>query len=181
MKQLYLKIIAKLTSQESKDLFTSRGLKPVKFIDLYMSQEQDEQSFELMTLPAVLFEWDIEKNENPNEGKAKADITLHLLYEQNRETNHLAKALPKALKVFDHIDTVNELMQGLASEDTGGLDYESEKVIQLAPIVNMISINYTCAYYGKIKSVCSDYIFSDGDASLEIDGQLVQSFFDIEE
>lgn len=167
MKGLYLKIQTKLTDAAAIAKFTGADLPPVKFVDLYKGQYYNQEAYELMPLPAILFEWRI------NHVEDLASINIHIVYEQARETNSKSPTQAEALKYFDYIDTVNELIMETESETTGKLDLVNEEPAKEDVIPTVYILSYTCPYTGKKTDAASKWDYTDEDAEPVITGGIV--------
>ena len=85
MKTFYNKTIEAFDKAENKAKFIDLNIAPVEYIDLYASQEQFEENFELFTRPAVLVEWNIDHSGDT----PIATITFYCCYEQLRDTSNI--------------------------------------------------------------------------------------------
>ncbi len=172
MKNLF-KSIQDLFLNQSKDDFIDLGLKPIKMFDLNKGQLDDPESFELLTLPAILFDWNIDKDENINDGKSIASITLYLVYEQTRDSSSHSRRQDDALKIFDFLEIVHDKLEGIESEDTGKLAFINEQTISLGGIVTAFAQSYSCSYFGRVYNQTRQFGLSDQDINASITGNLV--------
>lgn len=168
MKDLYTKISDVLTDEAAVILFQSRSLIPVKFIDVYKQQYLNPQTFELTLLPAIFFEWAVDHT------LKTATISIHIVYEQKRDTSSLGTARAEALKYFDYIATVNELLIGIESTTTGKLVLTNEAPAQEDVIETVYILTYICPYTEKTVDAISKWNYTDETAEPVISGVIVK-------
>ena len=180
MKEFYKKLQEKLFAPASKLLFTEAGVKPVKEVDFYKQQYLTQELFEVLSLPAVLVQFDIiydEKEVKP----AEAQITLHCCYETIRDTSGRKKVTgDNALKFFDFVDTVYCLVKDLESENTGKLKITSENQDKNDAIIYTHLLTFKCSYSGRIVSDKDKYNKTEGDAVLTTESGLVGEIKDFD-
>lgn len=166
MKDLFQTVIEKLTNQDAIDLFTDRELTPVKYVDLYKGQYLNLQMFDVTPLPAIFFQWT--KNHDTN----IANIGIHLVYELVRDTSSRSEAQDKALKFFDYLNTVDELLFGLESVNTGKFERSTEEPILLDTVAISHQINYTCSFD---EPYIEKFDWTNGDGEVQLEGSLRKS------
>ncbi|MBN2669974.1 MAG: hypothetical protein JXR60_12205 [Bacteroidales bacterium] len=169
MKNIFQVITEKLTNQQATDLLTSRNLPSVKYVDLYKGQYLSPELFDVMPLPAVLMGWSI------NHEDETATVNLHLVYEQVQDTSNKSLSQDAALKFFDYLNSIHELVNEAESENTGKLEAISFEPIQLDRVGIAHMLNYKCAYQDILDKV-DPYIWSDGEAEVEFDKHIVKDF-----
>lgn len=167
MKGLFTKIQTKLTDAAAIAKFTAATLPPVKYVDLYKGQYYNQAAFELMPLPAILFEWRI------NHIDGLTSINIHIVYEQARTTSSASPNQAEALKYFDYIDTVNELIMETESETTGKLELTNEEPAKEEVIPTVYILSYNCPYTGKKTDAASKWNYTDEDVDPVITGDIV--------
>ena len=172
MKNIYQECKAKLSSQEANDLLLGRELPKVRYVDLYKGQYLSPELFDVMPLPAVLIEWSI------NHIDETATLSLHLVYEQLRDTSSLSASPVASLKFFDYINTIHELINGLESVNTGKLEPAGFSPIQLDRVATAHMLNYQCSYQDILDKI-DPYTYTDGNAELELTKHIVK-YFDFE-
>ena len=166
MKDLYKRIIEKLTTPEAAAAYRKAGLPACKFVDLYRGQYLNWEAFDASPVPAVLFEFNISHS---SAAEATANITLHLCYEQAQDSSSISRSKGSALKFFDFAEVTARLLEGLESENTGKLELSSEEMVKDDAIVNVYTLSYNCRYKRKGKE--SKYKFVTGE-KLVAEGQL---------
>lgn len=168
MKELYLKIIDKLTNTAGKALFISKSLSPIKYVDIYKGQYLEKQRFELYKLPAVFFQWSIDYVTND------VNVTIHIEYEQQRDTSSNGQQLTGALEFFGIIETVNELLVDLETETTSKLQLVAENSIREDTIESVYTLSYLCSYTGNEQPAVEQWNWTDDDAEPNITGVIVK-------
>ncbi len=160
MKALFQKITDTLTGQPAQLLFKQFSVKPVRYVDLYKGQYQQWEKFEAHRLPAVLFEWQINHNVNPNTNRSTATLVLHLIYEQIRSSSSLFNN-NDSLAYFDFVTAVNQLVENLEAEHTGKLQLINETSSNPEAIEQAILLTYQCAYTGKAQDKSNKWTYTD--------------------
>jgi len=163
MKALFTKITDTLTGQAAQVLFKQYNVKPVRYVDLYKGQYQQWEKFEAHRLPAVLFEWQINHNNNPNANNSTATVVLHLIYEQIRSSSSLFNN-SDSLAYFDFVTAVTQLVENLEAEHTGKLQLINEASPNPEAIEQAILLTYQCAYTGKAQDKPSKWVYTDEDS-----------------
>jgi hypothetical protein len=167
MKDLYQVLTDKLTNQAAKDLFASKQLPAVKFIDIYKGQYLNFEAFELIPLPAVFVELAVDKK------NGLAAISLHVVYEVVRDTSSLGQNQDKALGYLEFIKTIDELVVDVESENTGKLEDENTDPVQMDAIGTAHILTYSCSYSNKI-DVADKFQWTDEEeTSFNLTGTLV--------
>ncbi len=169
MKAFYNKLIDTLTSPEAIEKFTTNNVWAIVMVDLYRGQYLYEDSFEMLILPAVLLEYNIDYENH------EAVISLHLCYEQVYETNNLSLAKDNALMFFDFVDTVYDLVYKMESTHTGKLKLLSEGQQRDDTPTNVHLLTFKCSYRGKRKKHSDEYILTEGN-EVETVGTIVKDF-----
>ena len=169
MKELYNTIIERLTSDQSKETYRSAGVPACKFIDLFRGQYFDYPGNDLIPCPAVLFEHTIVYD---NKGEGTATVTLHLCYEQPRDTSSISRVKENALKFFDFVDVTHDLIRELESTHTGKLQLTNEEIVKDDAIVNVYLLSFSCRYTGRNRE---KFNYVTGE-NLETNGR-VREFF----
>jgi hypothetical protein len=178
MKEIYQKIIEKLTSAATVALFQEAGILPVRFVDLYKGQYLDYSKFEITPLPAVYVDWKIIIT-NPTQNESTAMIMLHLAYETVPDTSSLSLQRNEALKLFDYINLVQQVVATIQVEGIGKLKLRNIEPVQLDNPGQVILLTYETAIQLYQSNVINQYELIDTtDAELEIDGGLVKTFSD---
>lgn len=172
MKELYLKIIDNLTNAPANAKFTSKQLPTIKFVDIFKGQYFDKQRFELYKLPAVFFQWSIDH------GTGEAIITIHIEYEQQRDTSSKGQQLTGALQFFGIIETINELLVDTETEATSKLKLTAENSVREDTLESIYTLTYSCEYTGKEKPAAAQWNWTEDDAEPNISGVIVKSIDD---
>lgn len=162
MKEFYKKLQEKLFAPASKTMFTEAGVKAVKEVDFYKQQYLVQESFEVLSLPAVLVQFDIIYTSDKK--PAEVQITLHCCYETLRDTSGRKKITgDNALKFFDFVDVVYCLVKDLESENTGKLILTSENQDKNDAIIYTHLLTFKCSYSGRINSDKDKFELTEGD------------------
>lgn len=145
MKAFYTELIRRFKDTAIKNSFTTKGLPPVKFIDLYAGQDYNENAFETHLFPAIFVKWNIDyKPDTP-----VATITLRLAYEQLRDTSSISRTTDESLRFLDFIEQVDVIVKSIETENTGKLTLLSEDLNIEDTIVDVFTLVYNCTYSGK--------------------------------
>lgn len=146
MKKLYLKVIETLIENpEVRDLYTDKGISPVKHIDLYSGQDVNPEYFELAVYPAVYIHFAVDHLQN------EATITFRLCYEQLRDTSSQSATTEEALKFFDFVELTDRLLSGMESEDFGKLQAVSTEQQTEETVTDQFVLVYRASLIGQTK------------------------------
>lgn len=180
MKAFYKKLIEKLTSATAKQTYKDAGLNPVRLVDFYRQQYLVQESFDLLVLPAVLLQYTIVSPEEQNKS-GEAFITLHLCYEQLRDTSNVSKSVDKALEYLDFIDCTFKLIKNLESDNTGKLKLIGENNDKDDAIINVHLLNFQASYSGKMVSKVEKWDYTEEDTvNLEDDIKIVEKEYNFD-
>lgn len=149
MKLFYKKLTETFEKEEIKDLYRTKGLTPVQFIDLYAEQDLIPEWFEVHHYPALLVSWDI----NYSNDTAVANIIFYICYEQLHDTSNLGTNTEMALKFLDFIELTDEILKNVISKNTGKLELVSENYKRDETVVDVYILNYQCSYSGKLNTL----------------------------
>lgn len=167
MKKFYLKLIQTfILNNEIRDRFTEKGLDPVQHIDLYSGQDVNPEYFELAIYPALFVQFSIDHQNN------MAVITFRVCYEQLRDTSSQSATTEEALKFFDFLDLVDEILQTIDTEYFGKLqpittDQQTEETV-----TDQFVLAYQ-ASYKKVPDASSETTGTYDD--LDLTGNLYKS------
>lgn len=145
MKDLYNTIIERLTSEQAKEAYRAKGIPSLKYIDWYRGQYFNFEAHDLLPVPGLLFEFTIAYDDN----EGLANVNLHLLYEQARDTSNISVSKEKALRFFDFISVTHTLLEELSSPNTGKLKLISEETLKDDAVVSVYLLSYQTAYTGR--------------------------------
>jgi hypothetical protein len=126
MKLLYQKILD--TFAENKQIFEDLGLIAPMFIDLYDSQPEIPDQFEFMC-PAIFIDYNITWSKTGNVRTGTLQVEIHVLTSDFPETDSRSRRLPEGLKKIDYYETVVNLLEGLATAETSGLELIAERPV----------------------------------------------------
>ena len=154
MNLFYSKLITTFQNEEVKDRYTTKGIVPPQFIDLYAGQEYNPQSFEIHNFPAILVDWNIDYRNQP----PIAALTFNLLYEQIRDTSNLGQNTTEAIKFIEFIKITDEVLKTIETEHTGKLNLVSEGNKLDDTVVDVYVLSYQCSYSGKLAEPRTGYI-----------------------
>ncbi len=178
MKAFYKKLIEKLTSAAAVQTYKDAGLNPVRLVDFYRQQYLEQQSFDVLVLPAVLLQYSIVYPNEPNKN-GEALITLHLCYEQLRDTSNVSKSIDKALEYLDFVDCTFGLIKNLESDYTGKLKLIGDNNNKDDAIINVHLLNFQASYSGKMVSNVEKWDYTEEDTvNIEDDTKLVEKEYD---
>ncbi len=169
MKKLYKKIQDTICGQTAIDFFASKGLPPVRYYDLYKGQYQSLDLFDVMPLPAVLFQWQL------NHQEETAYISIHLVYELVRDTSSRSLSQENSLKFFEYIDALHSLLYNLESENTGKLETVSFEPVDMEAVGIVHLLNYKCSYDDNSGNIYDRFNYTDGDGEVSVNGTLKES------
>jgi hypothetical protein len=174
MKEIYKQIMEKLTSATTIALFETAGVQPVKFVDLYKSQYLDYSKFDITPLPAVFVDWNIIIT-NPTQNESMAMIMLHLDYEQVSDTSSISLQRDNALKLFDFINLVQQVVSTIQVEGSGKLKLRHIEPVQLDNTGQVILLTYETAIQTYQTNVYNQFDYADTtDVEVDINGGLVK-------
>lgn len=143
MQNFYRKLIETFEANTAK--FTAKNVGAVQYIDLYASQEQFEENFELFAQNALLVEWSV----NYDGDTPIATITLYCCFEQLRDTSSISFNRDLGLHFLDYIDCIDQVAQTIETEKTGKLEMVSEGFHKMDSIVDVYLLTYECSYSGR--------------------------------
>jgi len=133
MKSFYDKITILFYDTAIQQLYLDENLPMPGHIDLYRSQDQNPELFELFSLPALLLDWTIDHREN------RANITVYVCFEAPTErTSH---------DFLRFVELTRGILNGTESKTTGKLQLVSESLSSLNGIVEVCLLNFECSYY----------------------------------
>lgn len=147
MKELYLSIIEKFEKDQTKELYRSAGVTPIKHINLHMGQEFEEDA-EAYQKPALFLKWDIDYEPTP----AVATIIVKIVYENLRDTSSYSNQKDKALRFFDLINITDQVLKTVETKSTGKLNLLNESFNLEPAALDTLTITYNCNYTGKDNS-----------------------------
>lgn len=170
MQNFYRKLIEAFELDENKAKFIEKNVAPVAYIDLYASQEQFEDNFELFAQNALLVEWSV----NYDGDVPIATVTLYCCFEQLRDTSNISFNRDLGLRFLDYIDAIDEVATSIETEKTGKLEIVSEGFHKMDSIVDVYLLTYECSYSGR-KNPHDKYQAGDYE-NLDLKGNLKYEF-----
>lgn len=174
MKALYLAILKSV--EDNAEMFTEIDLQPPVFIDLYDSQPEIPDQFEFMC-PALFVDYSIAWEKHGAQRIGTATVEVHVLTGDTPSTANISKRLPEGLQKIDYYETVVDVLEGLATEETSGLVLTSERPIS-TDYFNYHLLTFNCTISRKIGRLRR---FIDGIIEkIPISGQIKQKLFDID-
>ncbi|MDR0829656.1 MAG: hypothetical protein LBN95_06055 [Prevotellaceae bacterium] len=126
MRILYEKILE--TFDNNKECFVDKELIAPKFIDLYDSQPDTPEEFEFMC-PAIFIDYNIVWERSGSQRIGTLLLEVHCLSSDTPETDNHSQRLPEGLQKIDFYETVADLLDGLATEETSGLVLTAERPV----------------------------------------------------
>jgi hypothetical protein len=148
MRILYEKILE--TFAENKGIFADKGLIAPKFIDLYDSQPDTPEEFEFMC-PALFIDYNIVWDKRGGQRIGTLLLEVHCLSSDTPETDNLSQRLPEGLKKIDFYETVADLLDGLATEETSDLVLKAERPVT-TDYFNYHVLTFECTISRSYKS-----------------------------
>ncbi|MDR0363769.1 MAG: hypothetical protein LBH92_01930 [Bacteroidales bacterium] len=101
---------------------------------------------------------------------------MHVLTGDTPSTSNISKRLPEGLKKIDYYETVVDVLEGVATEETSGLVLSSERPVS-TDYFNYHVLVFTCTISRKIGRLRK---FIDGIIEkIPISGKIKQKLFDI--
>lgn len=173
MKAFYNQLISTFITPETKGKFTSKGIIPIKHIDLYAGQDFNENSFETHGYPALFIQWSINYSTTP----AVATITFKICNEQLRDVSSISQSREKGLKFMDLINITDSIIKTIETEHTGKLTLLSEDFNIEDTIVDTYTLVYQCSYTGKQNTLQKEYLQGTVD-KVSVDSGLFQRLMD---
>lgn len=157
MKLFYKKLLETFNKEEIKNLYRTKGLTPVQFIDIYAEQDLIPEWFEAHQYPALLVGWNIDYTEN----EAVANITFSICYEQLHDTSNLGTNTDLALKFLDFVEITDKVLKSIETPNTGKLYLQSEQNKIDETVTDVYLLNYQCSYTGKKQTLQKKYLQGD--------------------
>lgn len=136
MKNLYLKICDKF--KEREDLFVSKNIPTIRYIDLYRGQPLAPERFELYDVPALFLEYNINWEQNV------LTLSVHVVTDQTFSTASISPNKLTGLEIFTIYEVVKHLLKDLSSTSTGKLKLTGERPAE-ADVVNYQILDFTCS------------------------------------
>ena len=133
MKKFYKKLLETFDLVENKKKFSTQGITPVQYIDLYAQQDQFKANFELFAQPALLVDWNV----NHSSDAPTATITFYCCYEHLRDTSNISLNRELGLKFLDYVAVIDKVARTIESEITGKLNLVSEGFHKMESIVDI--------------------------------------------
>jgi hypothetical protein len=175
MKILYEAILTAF--KDNKDLFSDEHLQPPAFIDLYDSQPEIPDQFEFMC-PAIFLDYSIAWEKNGTQRIGTLTLEVHVLTDATPSTANISVRLPEGMQKIDYYDTVVNVLEGIATEETSGLVLKSERPVS-TDYFNYHVLTFDCTISRKVNDARR---FVDGMIeTINIDGKIKQRLiFEIE-
>ncbi len=149
MKNLYQAILK--TFEDNPQAFTDGGLQAPLFIDLYDSQPEIPDQFEFMC-PAIFLDYSISWEKNGTQRIGTLTLEVHVLTDATPSTSNISGRLPEGLQKIDYYETVVDLLEGVATEETSGLVLASERPVS-TDYFNYHMLTFTCTISRKINRI----------------------------
>lgn len=157
MKAFYKKLLETFNKEEIKDLYRTKELTPVQFIDIYAEQDLIPEWFEAHQYPALLVSWNIHYTES----EAVAHLTFSICYEQLHDTSSLGQNTDLALKFLDFVEITDKVLKSIETPNTGKLYLQSEQNKIDETVTDVYLLNYQCNYTGKKQTLQKEYLQGD--------------------
>lgn len=154
MKLLYEAII-KAFEAETKaakndpenSMFAAANLEPPVFIDLYDGQPEIPEQFEFIC-PALFIDYSIDWQKNGTVRIGTLSLVVHVLTDAMEDTSNISK-MPDGLKKIVYYETVVNVLEGIATEETSGLVLSGERPVS-TDYFNYHELTFTCTISRKI-------------------------------
>lgn len=127
MKNLYLKIVE--TIENSRELFTEKGLLPIETIDLYDGQPDEPNNFEF-TCPALFVDYKIDW-ERGGSGMKRGVVNLdvHILTHPGIGTESFNPRMPESLQKLEYYELLAELLETVYTDHISNLALSGEEPV----------------------------------------------------
>lgn len=144
----------KLYDENDKDsLFRMIDVEPPQYIDLYDSQPEMPDQFEGFMCPAVCLDYQINWVANGAIRTGTLILEAHVLTDPMGETSNLYQdsQMPDGLKKIDYYETINTIIEGITTEETGKLILTGERPVS-TDYFNYHVLTYECSITRKINN-----------------------------
>jgi len=135
MVNFYNKISELFHAPATKQAYLDESLPAPAHIDLYRSQDQNPELFELFSLPALFLDWTIDHRES------RANITVYVCFEVPAE-----RTSPDFLRF---VELTRNVLDGVESSSTGKLQLVSENLHDMNGIIEVVQLHFECSYYAQ--------------------------------
>ncbi|OWP87858.1 hypothetical protein BWK60_01510 [Flavobacterium covae] len=142
MKEFYEKMVSVFMEEQTKDIYRSQGVLPVRFVDLYAGQDYDPQNFDAHLFPALFVHWSVDHTSQT------ATMTIRLAYEQLRDYSSVSSNAKEALKFLDFVRITNKILVSFHTKNTGRLVLMGEELAVDETVVDVYILTYSCRYQG---------------------------------
>jgi len=142
----------KLFEENSEDsLFREIEAEPPIYIDLYDSQPDMPDQFEGFRCPAVFFDYSIAWERNGMQRIGTLSLVVHVLTDAMEETTNIS-GLPDGCKKIDYYETVVNIIEGIATEETSQLILSDERPVS-TDYFNYHQLTFNCTISRKINRI----------------------------
>ncbi|MGR3790685.1 hypothetical protein ACUXZJ_07215 [Flavobacterium sp. TN-1] len=169
MKEFYQKMVSVFNDEQTKEIYRSQGVLPVRFVDLYAGQDYDPQNFDAHLFPALFVHWNVDHTSQT------ATMTIRLAYEQLRDYSSVSSNAKEALKFLDFVRITNKILVSFHTKNTGRLVLVGEELAVADTVVDVYVLTYNCRYQGMLTP--KEYT-KVGIENIQIEADLYQKMLD---
>ncbi|NDW10938.1 hypothetical protein [Dysgonomonas sp. 520] len=132
-------------------LFRLINAEPPVYIDLYDSQPDMPDQFEGFRCPALFFDYSIDWQKKSAVRIGELSLVVHVVTDALEDTTNIS-GLPDACKKIDYYETVINVIEGIATEETSQLILSDERPVS-TDYFNYHQITFTCTISRKITGI----------------------------
>lgn len=132
-------------------LFRIIEAEPPVYIDLYDSQPEMPDQFEGFRCPALFFDYHISWKKNGNQRIGELSLVCHVLTDAMENTTNIS-GLPDGCKKIDYYETVVNVLEGIATQETSQLILADERPVS-TDYFNYHQLTFTCTISRKVTGI----------------------------
>lgn len=132
-------------------LFAQIESEPPVYIDLYDSQPDIPDQFEGFRCPAIFLDYSIAWEKKGQMRIGQLNLEVHVVTDATEETSNIS-GLPDGCKKIDYYETIIDILEGIATEETSGLILADERPIS-TDYFNYHQLTFTCTISRKVRSM----------------------------
>lgn len=135
-------------NDKENSLFALIDSEPPVYIDLYDSQPEMPNQFEGFQCPAVFFDYSIAWQKSGLQRIGQLSLEVHVLTDAMEETTNIS-GLPDGCKKIGYYETVVNILEGIATEETSQLILADERPIS-TDYFNYHQLTFGCTISRKL-------------------------------
>lgn len=132
-------------------LFAAIDAEPPVYIDLYYSQPEMPDQFEGFRCPAVFIDYSIAWEKKRAQRIGTLSVVAHVVTDAMEDTTNIS-GLPDGCKKIDYYETVVDILEGIATEETSQLILSDERPVS-TDYFNYHQLTFNCTISRKIRSM----------------------------